>query len=220
MRAAAKPETPRPRRTPDARPADVDAVYAAIRDDLPRLTEELQGLLGPRWRVAADPGQRSHPRLHLEGPADDDGRRVLAEITPVRCRASTFHATLGVSMRPGDLDLAALDRDTLDGDVATAPEPAWISRVRAFGEGAESWAAAHGSLLRVSLRPGGGTAGPAAAKLALADRFGLPRRYAKGWPERFLGVRTEPVPGERFAAFAREAAALAAAVAAVACRPR
>lgn len=190
----------------------MDAVYAAIRDGLPRLTAELEGVLGPRWRVAADPGEHSHPRLHLAGPADD-GSRVLAEITPVRCRASTFHATLGVSMRPGDLDLADQDADQ-DGDgPAAAPEPAWISRVRTLGEGAEAWAAAHGSLLRVSPRPGGGRTGPAAAKLALADRFGLPRRWAKGWPDRLLGVRTEPVPGERFAAFAREAAALAAAVA-------
>lgn len=187
----------------------MDAVYAVIRDGLPRLTGELQGLLGPRWRVAADPGLRSHPWVHLEGPADDDGRRVLAEITPVRCRASTFHATLGVSVRPGDLDLTPLDPDSAAAD---ASEPAWITRVRAFGEGAEAWAAAEGSVLRVSTRPGGGTAGPAAAKLALADRFGLPRRYAKGWPDRFLGVRTEPVPGERFAAFAREAATLAAVV--------
>ena len=199
---------------PGHRP-DIDALYARIRAGLPGLAAELQERLGSGWTVEVDPGGRSHPRVHLEGPSDDDGRRVTVALTPVRCRADTFHATVGASMLAGDLDEAQLTEPAAE----AAVEPAWITRVRALGETAEAWAAgrngagrhaAEGSgLVRISARPGGGTRGPAAAKLALADRFWLPRRYAKGRPEEFLGVRTEPVPGEDFAEFVREVAALA-----------
>ena len=176
----------------------VDAVYAAVRAGLPGLLDDLDRILGPGWELHADPGERSHPRLRLRGPLGEDGRRLVALVLPVRCRSPLFHATVGVSVLPGDLDPAALDADA---------EPAWITRVRALGRGMEAGAAGP---VRISAHPGGGSRGPAAVKLALADRFGLPRRYAKGWPEEFLGVRTEPVPGERFGEFARALAALLA----------
>lgn len=169
----------------------MDEVYAAVRAGLPELVADLTGDLGPGWDVQADPGERSHPHLRLHGPLADDGRHLVVDVLPVRCRSALFHATVGVSMLPGDLDPAGLSADVA---------PAWMTRVRALGEAME--ATAEGPV-RVSAHPGGGSKGAAAVKLALADRFGLPRRYAKGWPEEFLGVRTCPVPGERYGEFTR-----------------
>ena len=180
--------------TPEGTPS-VDEVYAAVRAGLPELVADLTRLLGPGWDVEADPGEPSHPHLRLHGSLADDGRRLVVVVLPVRCRSPLFHATVGVSMLPGDLDPAGLGADV---------EPAWITRVRALGEAMEATAA---DPVRVSTHPGGGSKGAAAVKLALADRFGLPRRYAKGWPDEFLGVRTSPVPGERYGEFARALAA-------------
>lgn len=172
---------------------DVDRLYACLRASLPGAADRLRDTLGAGWAVdvVAD---GPFPEVLVRGPAGRDGRRVAAEVRPVRCRAGRFHATVGVTMTPGEVQAAARRPDV---------EPAWIADLRAVGAALEAAAAPEGPV-RLSAAAGGGRTGPARAKLEAARRHGLPPRFAKGWPDRLLGARTAPVDGADLPAFLAE----------------
>ncbi|MDX2340764.1 hypothetical protein NJC10_03600 [Micrococcus sp. M4NT] len=174
-------------------PTGVDVLYDRLRADLPPLAAELQAMLGPAWTVTVDVAG-PHPTVRLERPSQGGGRPVAAWVTPVRCRADRFHATAGVVMAPGEVAAPPPDDDA-----ATA----WIDALRRVGEAAEAACAPDGPV-RISRSAGGGRIGAARAKADAARRHGLPLRWAKGWPEDVLGVRTEPVAGEELAPFLRD----------------
>ena len=177
-------------------PTGIDALYDRLRAQLTPLGAELQAMLGPGWTATVDVAG-PHPTVRLERPSQDGGRSVAAWVTPVRCRADRFHATAGVVMVPSDIAAPRPDDD------GTAP--AWIDALRRVGEAAEAACAPDGPV-RVSRSAGGGRIGAARIKADAARRHGLPLRWAKGWPEDVLGVRTEPVPGEELAPFLRDLA--------------
>lgn len=174
--------------------ADVDRLYDRLRTELPGLAAELEAGLGPGWRVAADVAG-PHPTVRLERSAEGGSRPVAAWVTPVRCRADRFHATAGVVMAPGEVAASHPEDD--------GAAPAWIGALRRVGEAAEAACAPDGPV-RISRSAGGGRIGAAKAKADAARRHGLPLRWAKGWPEDVLGVRTEPVAGEELASFLRD----------------
>ncbi len=177
-------------------PTGIDALYDRLRAQLTPLGAELQAMLGPGWTATVDVAG-PYPTVRLERPSQDGGRSVAAWVTPVRCRADRFHATAGVVMVPSDIAAPRPDDD------GTAP--AWIDALRRVGEAAEAACAPDGPV-RVSRSAGGGRIGAARIKADAARRHGLPLRWAKGWPEDVLGVRTEPVPGEELAPFLRDLA--------------
>ncbi|WP_430754422.1 hypothetical protein [Micrococcus luteus] len=173
--------------------AAVDVLYERLRAELPPLADELRARLGPGWSVAVDTAG-PHPTVRLTGPSGEGRRPIAARVTPVRCRTDRFHATVGVGMAPGEVEAT----HPVDGAA-----PAWIDALRRVGEAAEAASAPEGPV-RVSRSAGGGRVGAAGAKVAAARRHGLPLRYAKGWPDDLLGVRTEPVAGEGLAPFLRD----------------
>lgn len=177
-------------------PTGVDALYDRLRAELPPLAADLEATLGPGWTVTVDVAG-PHPTVRLERASQDGGRPVAAWVTPVRCRADRFHATAGVVMAPGEIAAPHHDDD--------GAAPAWIDALRRVGQAAEAACAPDGPV-RVSRSAGGGRIGAARIKADAARRHGLPLRWAKGWPEDVLGVRTEPVPGEELAPFLRDLA--------------
>ncbi|MDO4239058.1 hypothetical protein [Micrococcus sp.] len=177
-------------------PTGVDALYDRLRAELPPLAADLEATLGPGWTVTVDVAG-PHPTVRLERASQDGGRPVAAWVTPVRCRADRFHATAGVVMAPGEIAVPHHDDD--------GAAPAWIDALRRVGQAAEAACAPDGPV-RVSRSAGGGRIGAARIKADAARRHGLPLRWAKGWPEDVLGVRTGPVPGEELAPFLRDLA--------------
>lgn len=127
----------------------------------------------------AGPALRGDARLRLQVEADTDG-------DPPR-----FHATIGTVVSAAEMDDAATEA------------PAWIGRARLIGEFLERELMS--GPFRVSTVPAGANRGSGAGtKVALAERFGLPLRWAHGPADAYVGPETEPFPADRLDDFLTE----------------
>ena len=156
--------------------------------------QRLAAALGEGWRVAGTVTNTGFPSLDVEGPAFDDGRGLYVQVEAPRGGDGTqFSATIGTLLDAGDLEVDGLSA------------PAWVERARLIGGFLEDhWA---GRPYAVSDRPAPRTqGGEEAAKAVIAQRHGLPLRWAKGYADSYIGVRTERFGAEHLETFLGELA--------------
>lgn len=150
--------------------------------DLELIFSEFEG-----WEYRLTQGNTGFPSIDIYGPdfigSDGTTRYFVAQIEPERSGSERkFASTIGVRVYSDEFDI----------NVETEPE--WVGILKKLGPVWEDALVA--TLAPISQHRSGGSSQTAVRKKELAEKFGLPSKYAKGYTDSYLGVKTSKVNKE------------------------
>lgn len=150
--------------------------------DLELIFSEFEG-----WEYRLTQGNAGFPSIDIYGPdfigSDGTTRYFVAQIEPERSGSERkFASTIGVRVYSDEFDI----------NVETEPE--WVGILKKLGPVWEDVLVA--TLAPISQHRSGGSSQTAVRKKELAEKFGLPSKYAKGYTDSYLGVKTSKVNKE------------------------
>jgi hypothetical protein len=132
------------------------------------------------WVVGSTPGSSGFPSILIQSVAAADGLSVelCGQIQAVRGRSNLYQASIGIVIDPAE------DLESLNGI-----EPRWIAALQLVGPRVEEMASLAGLSLLQNKAPLTRNKTPRRSA-ELAETFGLPRKWAKGYEDGYLGFKT------------------------------